>query len=140
MNHVGTSLSFVQFMASITLSKNTLISSWSHYVSSNHSNIGQIFVSVGVRVTLVAAASSSASMFSASLSDIGGVITFSLPFREMTGMGGSSAGSSSSSHMMCFFLDLEEVLAGGSSSSFSGSSSNSVGELSIVDLTPSSSG
>ena len=97
------------------------------------------FVSVGVRVTLAAAASSSASMSSASSSDAGGVITFSLPFRERTGMGGSFAGSSSSSRMMCVFLVLEEVLAGGSSSSFLGSFSSSVEELSVIDLTPSSS-
>ena len=76
------------------------------------------FVLVGVRVTLIAAVSNSASMFSASSWDVGGEITFSLPFRERTGMRGSFADSSSSSRMMCFFLDVEKVLAGGSSSSF----------------------
>ena len=69
----------------------------------------------------------------------GGVITCSLPFIERTGMRGSSIGSSSSSCMMCVFLDLEEVLTRGSSSSFSGSFYVSIGELSIVDLTSSSS-
>ena len=44
------------------------------------------FVSVGVRVTLAAATSNSASMCSASSLDAGGVITFSLPFRERNGM------------------------------------------------------
>ena len=67
--------------------------------------------------------------------------TFSLPFRERTGIRGFSTGSfSSSSCMMCFFLDLKGVLTGGSSSSFSGSSSSSVRELSVADLTSSSLG
>ena len=98
------------------------------------------FASAGVRMTLAATASNSASIGSASSFEAGGVITFSLPFLEMTGIGGSSAGSSSSSWMMCFFLDLEEVLTGGSSGSFSGSSFASVGELSVADLASSSSG
>ena len=42
------------------------------------------FVSVGVRVTVAAAASSSTSICSASSSEVGGVITFSLPFLERT--------------------------------------------------------
>ena len=42
--------------------------------------------------------------------------------------------------MMCFFLGLEEVLTGGSSRSFSDSYFASVGELSVADLSPSSSG
>ena len=55
-------------------------------------------------------------------------------------MGGFSTGSFSSFLMMCFFLYLEDIILGGSSSSFSGSSSASVGELSVIDLAPSSSG
>ena len=96
------------------------------------------FVSVGVWVTLAAVASNSASICLASSLEVRGVINFSLPFLEMTGMGGSFVGlSSSSSCMMCFFLDLEEVLTGGSSHSFSKSSSVSVGELSVANLSPS---
>ena len=98
------------------------------------------FVSVGVRVTLVTIAYNSALMSSASSSNAEGLITFSLPFREKTGMGGSSAGSSFSSLMMCFFLNLEDILFWGSLSSFSGSSSAFVSELSVVDLTTSASG
>ena len=95
---------------------------------------------VGVRVTLVATASSSASTCSTSSSEARGVAIFSLPFLERTGMGGSSSCSfSSSSWIMCFFLVLEEVLTGGSSRSFSESSSASVGELSIAHLSHSSS-
>ena len=82
------------------------------------------FISVGVRVTMVAAASNSTLMSSASSLNAEGLITFSLPFREKTGMGGSSAGSSFSSLMICFFLDLEDnledILFGGSLSSFHG--------------------
>ena len=71
--------------------------------------------SVGVRVTLVAAASSSASTWSVSSLEVEGVVIFSLPLLERTGMGGSSR-------------------------SFSESFSASMGELSVVDLSPSSSG
>ena len=75
--------------------------------------------SVGVRLTLAAAPTSSASICSALSSEAGGVATFSLPFLQMIGMGGSSSGSSSSSsRMMCFFLSLEGVLTGGSSRFF----------------------
>ena len=98
------------------------------------------FVSVGVRVTLAAATSSSTSICSTFSSEARGLITFSLPLLEMTRKGGSSTSSSSSFCVMCFFLDLEEVLTRGSSSSFSRSSSASVGELSIADLTSSFSG
>ena len=63
-------------------------------------------VSVGVRVTLAAVASNSASTCSASLSEAGGNYFF-LPFLERTGTRGFSSGSfSSSSYMMCFFLTL----------------------------------
>ena len=75
--------------------------------------------SVGVRVTLVAATSSSTSTCSALSSEAGWVAIFSLPILERTGIWGSSSGSSSSSSwMMCFFLSLENVLTGGSSRSF----------------------
>ena len=97
--------------------------------------------SVGVRVTLVTVVSSSASTCSASSSEAGGVAIFSLPFLERTRMGGSFLGSfCSSSWMICLFLVLEEVLIGGSSRSFSESSSAYVGELSVADLSHSSSG
>ena len=99
------------------------------------------WTSVGVRVTLVAAASSSASTCSASSSEAGGVSIFSLPFLERTGMKGSSSGLlSSSSWIMCLFLVLEDVLTGGSSRAFSKSFYTSVGEMSVTDLSPSSSG
>ena len=44
------------------------------------------FVSVGVRVTLAATASNSVTICSASSSEAEGVITFSLPFLERTGI------------------------------------------------------
>ena len=64
--------------------------------------------SVGVCVTLVAAVANSASTYSISFSEVGGVVIFSFPFLERTGMGGSSSSSSSSSsRIMCLFLGLE---------------------------------
>ena len=65
---------------------------------------------MGVRVTLITAASSSTSTCLASSSEAGGVAIFSLPFLERTGMRGFFSGSFSSSFwMMCLFLVLEEV-------------------------------
>ena len=98
------------------------------------------FVYVLVRVTLVVAAFTSVSMSFTSSSDVEGLFTFSLYFQERTGTGGFSLGSSSSSLMMCFFLDLEDVVLRGSSSSVLGSAFFSFEELSIIDLTSSSSG
>ena len=97
--------------------------------------------SAGVFVTLAVEAACTASICSVSTSEAGGVAIFFLPLPEMTGMRGSSSGSSSSSSLiMCLFLLLEWVLMNGSSRSFSDSSSASVGESSVADSSPSSSG
>ena len=103
--------------------------------------LSSCLASTGVCVTLVTAAASSASTCSISSLEAGGVAIFSLPFLEGIGMWGSFLGSySSSSRIMCLFLVLEWVLIECFSRSFSELSSASVGELSVPDLSPSSSG
>lgn len=97
----------------------------------------RLLFSVAVRVTPVATASSSTLMSSSSSSYSSELITFSLPFRERTRIGGSSFGSFFSFRMMCFFRCLGSTLWDDFFGQSSSSSSFSVGEKFISDLPPS---